>query len=87
MWGWREGPVVKNTNCSSRRPGLNSQHPDSSWQTPVTPVQEDPTPSSSLQQQSIRAHGVKTPRQNGYIHKNKSILQKRKANNQKTRKQ
>jgi hypothetical protein len=25
--GWRDGSVVKNTNYSSRGPGLNSQHP------------------------------------------------------------
>jgi hypothetical protein len=26
-WGWRDGSVVKNTDCSSRNPEFNSQQP------------------------------------------------------------
>jgi len=26
-WGWRDGPAVKSTDCSSRGPGFNSQQP------------------------------------------------------------
>lgn len=25
--GWRDGSIVKGTDCSSRGPGINSQHP------------------------------------------------------------
>jgi hypothetical protein len=27
VWGWRNGSVVKNTDCSSRGPKINSQQP------------------------------------------------------------
>ncbi|CAO2590642.1 hypothetical protein LEMLEM_LOCUS5939, partial [Lemmus lemmus] len=38
-WGWRDGSVVKSTDCSSRGPGFNSQHPHGSSQ-----LSEDPVP-------------------------------------------
>ena len=35
---WRDGTVVKSTVCSSKGPGINSQHPHGSSQLTVTPV-------------------------------------------------
>lgn len=47
--GWRDGLEVQNADCSSRRPGFCPQHPHGISQLPVTPVPEQPTPSSGLQ--------------------------------------
>ena len=44
-WGWRDGSVLKNTDCSARGPGSNSQHPHGSSELCVTPVPEDLAPS------------------------------------------
>ena len=35
--GWRDSSAVKSTDCSSRGPGFNSQHPHGSKQLSVTP--------------------------------------------------
>jgi hypothetical protein len=46
MVGWRDGSVVKNTDCSSRGPEFNSQQPHGGSQTkwdlmPSSGVSED----------------------------------------------
>ncbi|CAO2583729.1 17-beta-hydroxysteroid dehydrogenase 13 [Lemmus lemmus] len=43
--GWRDGSAVGSSDCSSRGPGFDSQHPHGSSQLSVTPVPRDPTPS------------------------------------------
>ena len=43
--GWGDGSVVKSTDCSSRGPGFDSQHPHCGSHTYVTP---HPKPSSGL---------------------------------------
>jgi hypothetical protein len=37
VMGWRDGSVVKSTDCSSGRPGFNSQYPLGSLQLSVSP--------------------------------------------------
>ena len=37
--GYKDGPMVKSTGCSSRGPGSNSQHPHGSS---LTPTPSDP---------------------------------------------
>jgi hypothetical protein len=49
---WRDGSVVKSPDCSSRRPGFNSQHLHSSLQLSVTPVPGDLTYSHRYKQTS-----------------------------------
>ena len=46
--GWRDGSEVKSTDCSSRRPRFNSQHPHGSSQLSVTPVPGNLTPLHQL---------------------------------------
>lgn len=41
--GWRDGPVVKRTSCSSRGPQCDFQHPHGSLQPSVTPASGDRT--------------------------------------------
>jgi hypothetical protein len=65
---WRDGSAVKNTGCSSRRPGFNSQHPHGTSQLSVTPVPEDLAP--------FHRHAF---RQNTNAHKNKYLKKKTKT--------
>jgi hypothetical protein len=54
----RDGSVVKTTDCSSKGPEFNSQHPHGN--TTVTPVPEDPTPSHRHTcRQNTDAHEIK----------------------------
>ena len=46
--GWRGGSVVKSTDCSSREPEFNSQHPHDSLQLSVIPVPRAPTPHTDI---------------------------------------
>lgn len=46
--GRRDGSVVRNIGCSSRGPGLESQHPHGGLQPPVTPFSGDGMPSSGF---------------------------------------
>jgi hypothetical protein len=58
--GWRDGSAVKNTGCSSKGPGFNSQHPRGSSHLPVTPVPGDLMPSHrQTRRQNTNAHKVK----------------------------
>ena len=43
MEGWRDVSEVKNTDCSCRGLGFNSQYPHGTTQLSVTPVPGDPT--------------------------------------------
>jgi hypothetical protein len=45
---WTDGSVVTSACYTSREPGFSSQHPQDSLQPPVTPVSDDPMPSSGL---------------------------------------
>ena len=61
---WRDSSAVKNTDCSFRGPGFNSQHPHDSSQPSITPVPRDLMPSCGLPQHCTHMahrHANKTP--------------------------
>lgn len=47
-WTWRDGLVVKRTDCSSRGPRFDSQHLLGGSQLSLTLVRGDPVPSSGI---------------------------------------
>ena len=49
--GWRDGSVVKSTDCPSRGPGFNSQHPHGSSQLSEDPVAGDHTNAHKIKNQ------------------------------------
>lgn len=72
--GWRDGFVIKSTDCSSRSPGFSSQQPDDSSQPYVFPVPGDMKPSSGLLSHQTHMwcsdiHSGKTPHTCGIIFK------------------
>lgn len=63
----------KSTGSSSREPEFSSQHPNSSAQTSVIPVPDDPTPSPGLHRYCahVYRHICRQKWQNTHTHKNK----------------
>lgn len=52
--------MFKCTDCTSRRPGLDSQYPHGGYQLSVTLVADDPTCSSGLFGNTVCVHGAQT---------------------------
>ena len=61
---WRDDSTVKNTDCFSRGPGFNSQHPHGNPQLSVTPVPAYLTTLSGLHEYCIHVVHRHTCRQN-----------------------